>query len=262
MTNAKSAWFPNAHAGLRVALKLFCLPYAGGTSAIYRRWAGLLPPTVQVIPVELPGRGARLKEPPYVSMPALINDLGDAMAPLLDTPFAFFGHSMGAIIAFELARSMRRRYGRQPEALFPSGRRAPQSPRTEPITYNLPKDEFIEELERIGGTPKEVLEHAELMDVMIPLVRADFELVQTYEYIADVPLRCPIIAYVGLDDDEETRDLLSRWKEQTSSQFKLHTLAGDHFFLQQSESLLLKLLSQELSEVMARSRQNDPSAIG
>lgn len=250
-TKTAGVWFQSAPAGRRVELKLFCFPYAGGTALIYRNWAGLLPPTVQVIPVELPGRGARFKELPFTSMPALIEVLAEMIMPLLDTPFAFFGHSMGAVIAFELARCLRSEYDRRPQSLFPSGRRAPQIPDTDPITYDLPRDEFIEELKRIGGTPKEVLEHAELIEIMIPLLRADFQLIQTYKYVADAPLRCPIIAYGGLEDDEETRDLLSGWKEQTSSRFKLQMLAGDHFFLQSSEALLLRFLARELSQMIA-----------
>jgi medium-chain acyl-[acyl-carrier-protein] hydrolase len=260
MTKTAGAWFQNTHAGRQVELKMFCFPYAGGMASVYRSWAGLLPPTVQVIPVELPGRGARFREPPFVSMPAMIEALAEAIIPLLDKPFAFFGHSMGAVIAFELARRLHRDYDRRPQALFPSGRRAPQIPDTGPTTYDLPKDEFVEELRRIGGTPKEVLEIVELLEIMIPLLRADFQLIQTYEYIAGAPLRCPIIAYGGLDDDEETRDLLSEWKEQTGSRFKLQMLAGDHFFLHSSETLLLKLLARELSEVIARWRQNNPQA--
>jgi medium-chain acyl-[acyl-carrier-protein] hydrolase len=260
MTKTAGAWFQNTHAGRRAELKMFCFPYAGGTASVYRNWAGLLAPTVQVIPVELPGRGSLLRELPFVSMPALIEALAEVIIPLLDKPFAFFGHSMGAVIAFELARHLHREYDRRPQALFPSGRRAPQIPDTGPITYDLPKDEFVEELRRIGGTPKEVLEHVELLEIMIPLLRADFQLIQTYEYIACAPLQCPIIACGGLDDDEETCDLLSGWKEQTSFRFKLQMLAGDHFFLQSNETLLLKLLARELSEVIACSHQNDPQA--
>jgi medium-chain acyl-[acyl-carrier-protein] hydrolase len=192
-----------------------------------------------------------LSEPPFVSLPPLVGAVAEAMPPLLDGPFAFFGHSMGAIIAFELARYLRRAYGREPHALFASGRRAPHVPDTDPDTYDLPHDEFIEELRRIDGTPTEVLEHAELMELMIPLLRADFQLVQTYEYIEGDPLQCPIFAYGGLQDGEETRELMSRWKEQTISRFKLHMLPGDHFFLRSSQTLLLEMLARDLYEVVA-----------
>lgn len=218
---------------------------------MYRDWVDLLPPTVQVVPVELPGRGARLKEPPFVSVQPLVSMLAEAMMPMLDTPFAFFGHSMGAVIAFELARRLRRQFGREPQALFASGRRAPQVPNSEPITYDLPDDEFIAELQRLDGTPKEILEHAELMGLLIPLLRADFQLIQTYDYVADVPLRCPITVYGGLQDYEVTPDMLRPWEEQTSAGFGLHMLPGDHFFLRSSQTTLLELLAMDLHEVMS-----------
>ena len=258
MTRTASAWFQGSHTRGPIDLKLFCFPYAGGTASIYRNWADLLPPTVQVIPVELPGRGARLREPPFVSATALIDVLGEAIRPWLDTPFSFFGHSMGAVIAFELSRWLRRKYNLEPRTLFASGRRAPQTPDNEPATYDLPHDEFIEELSKLDGTPREVLEHAELMEIMVPLLRADFQLVQTYEYVAEAPLQCPIIAYSGLQDRYVTRDLLLPWKEQTISEFRLHMLPGDHFFLRSSQTPLLGLLARELHEDIARLRVKNP----
>lgn len=224
---------------------------------MYRSWREILPSTVQVIPVELPGKGARLKETPFVSLPALIDDLSGVILPLLDTPFVFFGHSMGAVIAFELAHSLRRKYNREPQAIFVSGRRAPQIPDGDPVSYDLPKEEFMEELSRLDGTPREVLEHAELMEMMIPLLRADFQLIQTYNYVADLPLRCPIIVYGGLQDHDVSREMLLPWKELTSSRFALHMLQGDHFFLRSSQTLLLGLLSGELHEVIESSRMNN-----
>jgi medium-chain acyl-[acyl-carrier-protein] hydrolase len=181
---------------------MFCFPYAGGSTAVYRNWADLLPPTVQVMPVELPGRGSRSKETPFVNLPLLIEVLAEVIPPLLDTPFVLFGHSMRAVIAFELPQCLRRKYDREPQTVFVSGRRAPQIPDSDPVSYNLPKEEFRQELGRLEGTPKEVLEHAELMEMMIPLLRADFQLIHTYNYVADTPLRCPITVYGGLQDHD------------------------------------------------------------
>lgn len=194
-----------------------------------------------------------MKEPAFTSLAPLVDVLTDAILPLVDRPFGFFGHSMGALIAFELARRLRRQRYAEPGFLFVSGRRGPQVPYTDPVTYNLPKEEFIAELQRIAGTPKEVLEHRELMELMIPLLRADFELTQTYEYLPEEPLRCLIIAYGGLQD-EVTRDLLLPWKEQTSSAFALRMLPGDHFFLRSSQALLLGMLTRDVHNVIVRSR--------
>src|SRR5205085_6286250 len=147
-----------------------------------------------------------LKEPPFISMPPLIETLAKAIRPLLDSRYAFFGHSMGAVIGFELAQRLRGEQAAEPEALFISGRRAPQLSDSDPITYNLPKDEFIAELRRLDGTSKEVLEHAELMELILPLLRADFQLIESYEYHGRPPLTCPIIAYGGQQDRESPRD--------------------------------------------------------
>jgi len=246
MVNPSDAWFQIGPTSEQVEFRMFCFPYAGGAALMFKKWRDFLPPTVQVIPVELPGRGARLREPPFVGLPALIEELEAVIWPLLDKPFVFFGHSMGAIIAFELARFLRRKYGHEPQALFVAGRRAPQILKREPVTFNLPKDAFIEELIKLEGTPKEVVEHVELMELMIPLLRADFQLVQTYEYITDTPLQCPIIVYGGLQDYETPREMLLPWKELTCSRFALHMLPGDHFFLRSSQAQLLGMLAGEL----------------
>lgn len=252
MRDSSHPWFQRRYAGERAELRLFCFPYAGGTAQIYRDWDQYLPPTVEVLPAHLPGRGSRLREPSFVSLPDLVKSLTSSITPLLDRPFAFFGHSMGAIIAFELARSVRRCLGCEPELLCVSGRRAPQVPDDKPPSYALPHDEFIAELQRMDGTPSEVLEHTELMELVVPMLRADFQLIQTYEYDAGAPLACPIAAYGGLEDVEETLELLSMWRSQTTSGFALQMLPGDHFFLRSSRTRLLEMLSGQLREALAR----------
>ncbi len=246
-----SGWFLRSGRDGQVKLRLFCFPYAGGTGTIYRNWIGQFSPSVEVIPVELPGRGKRLTEPLIRNIPALIEALTPAIIPLLEGRFAFFGHSMGAIIAFELARELRRRNAPQPAQLLVSGRRAPQMPSSARPIYNLPEDEFRAELLRLNGTPVEVLEHAELMSLLLPLLRADFELIQTYEYSDDAPLTCPITVYGGVEDHEVPREVLAPWEQQTTARFSLHMLPGDHFFLRSASRLLLHLLERELRPLMA-----------
>ena len=192
----------------------------------------------------------------------MIEALTPRISSLLDKKFALFGHSMGAIIAFELARELRRRTGLQPEHIFISGSRAPQLRDTSPITYDLPDNEFRAELRKLNGTPAEVLENAELMNLMLPLLRADFELVQTYQYCDEPPLDCPLTIYGGLQDPEISREALLPWEQQTKAQFSLQMLPGDHFFLRSASHQLLDLLRQELLRITARLIQPRISGAG
>jgi medium-chain acyl-[acyl-carrier-protein] hydrolase len=245
-------WLPNVRLNPRAALRLFAFPYAGGSTAIYRNWQAALPEGIDLCPVQLPGRGSRMREQSFTRVPALVESLAEALRPHLDRPFAFFGHSMGAAIGFELARRLRERYSLEPAHLFVSGRRAPQVPGERLHTYDLPEEEFVAELQRLNGTPRDVLLHAELMQVMLPLLRADFELIQTYEYVPGPPLGCPVSAFGGLQDYEVERGMLEAWREHTEGPFSVHMLPGDHFFLHSAGQQLLRLLAQKLYPHRAR----------
>jgi len=166
----------------------------------------------------------------------------------MDQPFAFFGHSMGALLGFELARHLRRECGLSPSHLFVSGRRAPQLERARPPIYDLPQKELLRELKCLNGTPREALEHPELMELMLPLLRADFAVCDTYEYREGPLLDCSITALGGLLDADVTPQSLDGWREQTTASFSLHMLPGDHFFLQQDESQLLSIIAKDLNQ--------------
>lgn len=245
-TKVNSAWLTIYRANPTASLRLFCFPYAGGASLIYRQWPDNLPSKVEVCPVQLTGRGSRLREAPYTKVEPLVEALMQVLLPYMDKPFAFFGHSMGAIISFELARRLRRDNAPQPVHLFVSGRRAPQLSETDRITYNLPEPELLDELRRLNGTPREVLENPELMRLMLPLLRADFELVQTYEYRSEPPLEYPISVFGGLQDHEVNRESLEAWREQTNASCTVQMFPGDHFFLNTARPLLLRTLTQKL----------------
>jgi medium-chain acyl-[acyl-carrier-protein] hydrolase len=249
-----SPWLLCSRPKLEPTLRLLCFPYAGGGANIFRQWQNDLPPTVEVCAVQLPGREKRLPEPSFTDLSRLVQVAAEALLPYLDKPFALFGHSMGAAISFELARHLRHEAHLRPVHLFVSGRGAPQLPATDAPIYNLPEAEFLNELRRLQGTPEEVLEHPELMELMLPILRADFELVQTYHYSAGLPLDCPITAFGGLQDEEVSRADLEAWREQTATDFSLHMLPGDHFFLHTAQSLLLRTLAQELRQDMSRIR--------
>jgi medium-chain acyl-[acyl-carrier-protein] hydrolase len=240
-------------------MRLFCFPFAGGSAMIYRDWAGGLPEFVEVCAVQLPGRGRRLKEPPFRRHEALIPEMMSALMQYLDKPFAFFGHSMGAILAFELSRRLRAASVAGPVDLFVSGSRAPQLPHRLPTSYDLPEPAFIEELRQLNGTPQEVLDHPELMQVLIPLLRADFELVQTYAYGEEPPLACPITAFGGRDDGEVPLQDLEGWRAQAGAGFSMHVLPGDHFFLLTATQTLLRIIFETLQRV-ARGGGRPPRA--
>ena len=250
-TTAKdaTAWFSTPRRNSGANLNLFCFPYAGGNSQTYRLWPFELPATVETHLISLPGRGPRLHESPFTRLTPLVVEIAGALRPYLDKPFSFFGHSMGALIAFELAHHLRNEYHKSPAQLFISGRRAPQIPDTDPQTYDLPDADFLEELRRLNGTPREALEHLELMHLMLPILRADFAICQTYSYQARPPLDCPITAFGGLQDADVSREQLAAWSEHTSGAFKMRMLPGDHFFVHSEQSLLIQLLTRELKLV-------------
>ena len=245
-TSSTDEWF-TASVGKRPAkLRLFCFPYAGGRAAIFRSRHKLLPDTVELCAFQLPGHGNRMRESPSANASDLASEISAVFPRYLDKPFAIFGHSVGALIGFELARHLRSDHGVEPAHLFASGRGAPQVPETEDFTHKLPDDEFIEELRRLNGTPEDALQHPELMKMIIPVLRAGFEMSQTYEYKEQPPLSCPITVFGGIKDTDVTRESLSAWQEQTSSGFTLRMLPGTHFFLHEYERELLQMISQDL----------------
>jgi medium-chain acyl-[acyl-carrier-protein] hydrolase len=243
---AVDSWIAYRKPRPQARLRLFCFPYAGGGALMYRTWADGLPADVEVCPIQLPGRGTRLLEPLVTQLSPLIQALAQALLPLLDKPFAFFGHSLGALVSFELARQLRREYGVQPVHLFVSASRAPQLPHQGPPVHTLPDGDFLAELRRLNGTPKEVLEHEELMRIVLPVLRADFAVYETYRYATELPLDCPISTFGGLRDRTVSQSDLAAWREQTSGSFSPRMFPGDHFFLHTTQPLLLRVLSQEL----------------
>lgn len=236
---------PNPHAYFR----LFCFPYAGGSASIFRTWSDNLPSYIEVCPIQLPGREDRLKEAPFTHISPLVQTLTQVLRPYLSIPFAFFGHSMGALISFELARQLRAQQEPSPVHLFISGRRAPQIPDRN-LIHTLSEHEFLEELRHLNGTPKQVLENSELMQLLLPILRADFSICETYTYLSEPALDCSIFAFGGIEDSRETYDLLESWSAQTRSFFSLQMLPGDHFFLYASQQLLLEMLSHKLHQIV------------
>jgi medium-chain acyl-[acyl-carrier-protein] hydrolase len=188
-----------------------------------------------------------LQEAPFTRLVPLVQTLARVLRPYLDIPFAFFGHSLGALISFELARQLRRQVDRSPARLLVAGCPAPQLSKRDPPIHQLPEALFVAELRRLNGTPELVLRDPDLLDLFLPLLRADFELYETYTYIAEAPLDCPVSVFGGLQDRRVDRGALAAWRDHTTADCGLRMLPGDHFFLESDRWLLLQAIAQDLA---------------
>jgi medium-chain acyl-[acyl-carrier-protein] hydrolase len=246
-----SRWFEHLSPGKSTGLCLFCFPYAGGSANVFRSWQRHFVSEVDLCLVHLPGRGRRIGEPPFTSMNALVDAIADQIHQELRCPYAFYGHSMGAVIGFELARVLRLRHGTEPAALFLSGRRAPRVPRSTPASFDLPDEQFIAELRRLNGTPAEVLQDSNLLELFLPLLRADFQVSEAYQYQTGNRLSCPMTVYGGLRDVVASVQDLQKWQEHTTAAFQLRLFPGGHFFIQEpNNSDFLKTFGQDVSAVL------------
>lgn len=241
-------WLAYREINPRARMRMFCFPYAGGGASVFRTWRASLPADLEVCPVQIPGRESRMREQPYDHVDPMVDVLVDALRPYMDLPFTFFGHSMGAIIGFALARELRRRGERLPFHLFVSGRGAPDQPaRQEPI-HGLPEDEFLAKLRELNGTPEEVLQHAELMKLLLPILRADFAVNETYPYTEEALFELPLSAFGGLGDVDIPAEDVEAWGSQTTGRFRSRMLPGDHFFINTHKDLLLESVARDLAE--------------
>ena len=241
-------WLVRSRTDAQARMRLFCLPYAGGNASVFRRWADELPAEVEVCPIQLPGRERRHKEPPFTQMSALVKMLTQVLGPYLDLPFALFGHSMGALASFELARQLRREGLAGPAHLYVSAMRAPQLPDLEPPLHRLPEPRLVAKLREINGTPEEMLTDPETLALYLPALRADLALVETHVHQTEPPLTCPLTVFGGVQDDKVPEEALAAWRSQTEGSFTLQLLPGDHFFIQQRRTELLAALAQHLTD--------------
>ena len=249
MTNSRDTnpWITVPKPNLGARLRLFCFPYAGGGASLFRGWPDELPPQVEICAIQPPGRESRFTEPRFTRLPPLISALEEAITPYLASkPFAFFGHSLGALAIFELTRALRRRGGPLPARLFVSAHRAPQLPERHQQFHTLSDADFVAGMRTLNGIPTSVAENADLMEVMIPLLRADVELAETYAYTPEPPLPCAISAFGGVLDEEVSRDDMAAWREQTAADFAVRMLPGDHFYLTKQRALLFQAVLYDL----------------
>jgi medium-chain acyl-[acyl-carrier-protein] hydrolase len=243
-----------------------CLPHAGAGASIFRGWSARLA-EVEVVGLQLPGREGRMGEPPIPDMNPLVQALAAEVEVLLDRPYAIFGHSMGSMVGFELARALRRGGAPRPHHLFVGGHHAPQLPDRRPPIHALPDHEFLEQLRRrYDGIPSAVLAEPELMALFLPTLRADLRVIETYAYSAEPALDCPIAAFGGVRDGETTAAELEAWGEQTRAEFSLVMLDGDHFFVQTHQQELLDHLAARLragrEQVLGRASDDLDQAMG
>ena len=244
-------WITRPRPAPRARLRLFCIAHAGGGASSFRGWADALPAEIEVCPVQLPGRENRVAERPFDRLEPLVEALADVFDSFLTLPFALFGHSNGALIGFELARTLRARGRPGPVHLFASGRRAPDLPSDRQPTHQLDDEAFLADLQELGGLPAVVLEHPELLALLLPVMRADVAIHETYVYREQAPLECPITAYGGLTDPKVSREQLQGWENHTRGPFVMRMFPGGHFYLQDERAAFLRTFSGDLHGVLS-----------
>lgn len=228
-------------------LRLFCFPYAGGGASIFRSWQAEIGPFVRVHPIRLRGRESRIFEPPLGSVSEAAETIAAEIGPGMEGPYAFFGYSFGALLAFETARVLRR-HGTGPDRLMVAALKAPHLPLGRKPIHALPDREFADEIRNFHGTPDAVLQNKELMSLVLPAIKADFTAYETYTYSAEAPLDCPIIAMGGAQDASVSPRELAAWGEQTSAGLATRLFPGGHFFIHTARQLLTWTIAQELRQ--------------
>ena len=246
-TNEKSGWItrpnPNPHAQLR----LFCFPYAGGSASAFRDWAKALPAEIELCPIQLPGREERLKEELFTDLSILVNALLPELRPQLDKPFAFFGHSMGAMISYEVVRQLQQHDDPLPLHLFLSSRAAPQIVNNSTSLRFLPDQEFIDELQRLyDAVPEAIQQSKELQELFLPILRADVALLETHNWVSGATLKCPISVFGGEQDRSINHAALAAWSKQTDAKFAQHMFSGGHFYLNNHVAAIVETITREL----------------
>jgi medium-chain acyl-[acyl-carrier-protein] hydrolase len=234
---------PNPHARLR----LFCLPYAGGGASTYREWPAHLAADIEVVAVQFPGREERIRERALSDASELCLQLAAVLAPYLDRPFALFGHCMGGLVSFELTRLFRVIGAPLPVHLFISGHAGPRKVYSFPPMAGMSDDELVALIRRLGGTRDEVLADPDVMRLMVPLLRCDLTVCESYRYVAAEPLACPISVFGGILDKVVRRPDLLLWDAETRGGFQARMYPGGHFFFDDLKPRLLQVITDDLA---------------
>lgn len=242
-----SPWLMRYGRNPGASVRLFCFHCAGGSASEFRSWPAHLPAKIELVAVQLPGREGRVKDAFIATMGDLAEGVVEAMTPLLDKPYAIFGHSFGALGGFEVIRELRRRRLYQPFLFMPAGRQGPHVKENKPPIAWLPEKAFIEELWKdYGDHMGPILESDELRAAFLPQIQADFALCETYRYCDEQRLDCRIVAFAGVSEKDLETDALNAWSAHTSRSFHPRRFPGDHFFIRQSQGLVLEAIRQEI----------------
>lgn len=214
---------------------------------MFNSWVHALPEDIELHLIHIPGRDKRIREPLQVNLFPLIQSLAEALESLLDKPYAFFGHSMGALLSFEVARRLRKRHARPPVHLFLSSRWPPQLTDPNAHVYQLSGEDFLEATESLyGSMPAIIRQDPDILQLFLSIMRADLTMLGTYRYNHEAPLDCPITVFGGLQDPSITRDALEAWREQTTASFNVRMFPGDHFFIQSARPAIIQDVTQNL----------------
>jgi surfactin synthase thioesterase subunit len=237
-------WFPLARPAPQAKVRLFCFPHAGAGASAYREFGARLGPDIECIAVQLPGRETRIAEPPVEDVEALAAELAPLVAARGAPRFALFGHSMGALVAFNVAHALRER-AIEPVHLFVSGREAPERVTDDPW-HGLPDQELLDRVAELGAMPEFVLRDPEMVALVLPVLRADLTLCERYRYRPQPPLTVPITALAGAADPTLEDGPLSEWAPHTSARFAEHILPGDHFYAAEGLDKLMAIVRAAL----------------
>ena len=246
LANQSVIWIPGLRGSRATdAIHLFCFPFAGGGASVFAKWSATFPKHITVCPIQYPGRENRWGESGFTSLESLVATMANDLAPFWLGRFAFLGHSFGAIIAFELARTLSRKGYPAPQRLFLSGARAPHLPPKAPI-HELPDQGFLNKLCEYNGIPDEVLENTDLMRVLLPIIREDFRLIEQHRYQSAPPISVPISVFGGLKDKNVPIADLLAWSSHTSKAFRSRFFEGDHFFLFNDQPKIVSNIVEDL----------------
>ena len=247
MAGASSRWLVTSPADADAQVRLVCVPHAGGGASTFHAWREYLRPAIAVCAVQLPGREDRIGEPPVRLLADVVTPITEALSGLDDRPFVLFGHSMGAIIAFEVARHLERTGPVTPAALLVSGRGAPHLLSRAPQVGHLPSSQLLSRVSRLyGGIPPILLDEPQMAELIERVLRADLTILEHYEYVTGDALKCPVLALGGKDDIWTAPDELAAWRQHTRGEFSVTQLNGDHFYFRnyQTQQALLERLRQ------------------